>query len=425
MLSLARKWVLGLALLWAAPALADVSSWSTTPASNATITDATCGSINWAEGQAPSTVNDSARATMANIRCWLEDGGWFKWGDTHTYASATTTTVSGDVTARYAVGRRARAVGSLTGTIYGRISASSYSAPNTTITYQWDSGSLNSETLTIAVGLLNSTGHPQPADQKGAVNFAKGTSIASATTTSIGNATGNVIHVTGTTSIADFGTAPQAGTTRLVIFDGALNLQHNTSLINLPGSTSITTAAGDWALAVADTTTQWYVPFYQKVSGAPVAGAVTSVATADLATGGPITSTGTVTVTAATQADMETATSTTTAVVPGRTKNHPGVAKAWGLITSGSGSCSFAASYGMTSCTRASQGNFSVTFSTAFSSANYVCHVMASNQNDTANFLGMAPNAAPSTTGFAFRVNDGSGVATDFSWIAITCFGDQ
>jgi hypothetical protein len=35
--------------------------WSRTAANNATAD----GSINWAEGQAPSTVNDSARAMMA------------------------------------------------------------------------------------------------------------------------------------------------------------------------------------------------------------------------------------------------------------------------------------------------------------------------------------------------------------------------
>lgn len=40
----------------------NIKSWSTTPASNATV-----GSINWAEGQAPSTVNDSARQTMADV----------------------------------------------------------------------------------------------------------------------------------------------------------------------------------------------------------------------------------------------------------------------------------------------------------------------------------------------------------------------
>src|SRR5690349_10031902 len=43
--------------------------WSRTPASNATA-DAT---INWAEGQSPSSVNDSARAMMARMAEWRDD----------------------------------------------------------------------------------------------------------------------------------------------------------------------------------------------------------------------------------------------------------------------------------------------------------------------------------------------------------------
>lgn len=42
-----------------------VKDFSTTPASNATV-----GSITWAEGQAPSSVNDSARQLMADIAEW-------------------------------------------------------------------------------------------------------------------------------------------------------------------------------------------------------------------------------------------------------------------------------------------------------------------------------------------------------------------
>src|ERR1051325_5536196 len=40
----------------------NIKSWSTTPASNATV-----GSINWAEGMPPSAVNDSARQEMADV----------------------------------------------------------------------------------------------------------------------------------------------------------------------------------------------------------------------------------------------------------------------------------------------------------------------------------------------------------------------
>jgi hypothetical protein len=46
-----------------------VYKWSQTAASNATAD----GSINWAEGQAPSTVNDSARAMMAALAKWRDD----------------------------------------------------------------------------------------------------------------------------------------------------------------------------------------------------------------------------------------------------------------------------------------------------------------------------------------------------------------
>lgn len=46
-----------------------VYKWSQTAASNATAD----GSINWAEGQAPSTVNDSARAMMAAVAKWRDD----------------------------------------------------------------------------------------------------------------------------------------------------------------------------------------------------------------------------------------------------------------------------------------------------------------------------------------------------------------
>jgi microcystin-dependent protein len=56
-------------------------SWSKTPASNATA-DST---INWAEGQSPSSVNDSARAMMARAAEWRDDvSGTITTGGTST-----------------------------------------------------------------------------------------------------------------------------------------------------------------------------------------------------------------------------------------------------------------------------------------------------------------------------------------------------
>lgn len=64
-----------------------LKSWSTTPASNATV-----GSISWAEGQAPSTVNDSARQTMADLAAWYQASyATFQARLTLTTATAVTT----------------------------------------------------------------------------------------------------------------------------------------------------------------------------------------------------------------------------------------------------------------------------------------------------------------------------------------------
>jgi microcystin-dependent protein len=61
-------------------------SWSKTPATNATA-DAT---INWAEGQSPSSVNDSARAMMARAAEWRDDvSGTITTGGTSTAYAVT------------------------------------------------------------------------------------------------------------------------------------------------------------------------------------------------------------------------------------------------------------------------------------------------------------------------------------------------
>lgn len=102
-----------------------------------------------------------------------------------------------------------------------------------------------------------------------AINEAKGSDIASATTTDIGAATGNYADVTGTTTITGLGTV-QAGTQRIVNFTGALTLTHNATSLILPGGANITTAAGDTAIFVSLGSGNWRCVAYQKASAAPV-----------------------------------------------------------------------------------------------------------------------------------------------------------
>ena len=72
---------------------------------------------------------------------------------------------------------------------------------------------------------------------------------------------------------------------------------------------------------------------------------------------------------AATQAEMEAASSTTAYVTPGRTQHHPGVAKAWGSITSAG--VLESPDYGVSSVTDSSAGNRIIIWTTAFSSGDY------------------------------------------------------
>ncbi|CAB4165322.1 hypothetical protein UFOVP833_48 [uncultured Caudovirales phage] len=104
-----------------------------------------------------------------------------------------------------------------------------------------------------------------------AINEAKGADIASATTTNIGAATGNFVHVTGTTTITGLGTI-QAGTRRIVEFDGVLILTHNATSLILPGAANITTGAGDVATFVSEGSGNWRCVDYIRATGAALAG---------------------------------------------------------------------------------------------------------------------------------------------------------
>ncbi|NBV28085.1 hypothetical protein EBS02_03560, partial [bacterium] len=154
--------------------MAGIKDYSSTAGGNTSV-----GGISIAEGMLPSNINNAFRAMTADIREWYNDSQWVIYGDgdsafTISYASSTSFTVaSADVTSFYHVGRRIKAVGSSTGTIYGSISASTFST-NTTVTVTWDSGSLSNETLTIYVGALSKTNSSIPDSAIGTTNIADG-----------------------------------------------------------------------------------------------------------------------------------------------------------------------------------------------------------------------------------------------------------
>jgi hypothetical protein len=144
--------------------MSGLKDYSTTPANNTAL---------FPEGMAPSAVNDGMRQVQADLREWYNDAQWVVYGDGDgafavAYGSPTSFSVNGaDVTGTYHAGRRVKASGALTGTIYGTIASSAF-AVNTTVSVTWDSGSLQNEPLTIAIGILSATNPAMPPASAGA-----------------------------------------------------------------------------------------------------------------------------------------------------------------------------------------------------------------------------------------------------------------
>lgn len=235
----------------------------------------------------------------------------------------------------------------------------------------------------------------------------KAASVASATTTAIWTTDGDLVHITGTTTITGFGTALKAGAERVIVFDGILTLTHHATNLILPGGANITTAAGDCAVVRAETTTTARVISYTKASG--------------LSTVAPSFQT------AASQAEMEAASSNTVPVTPLSAKWHPGVAKAWGRFD-GTGTPAYASSHNMdASITDNGTGDYTVSFATDFSAATaYALVGMTRRAGGTASgVLNFDASDAPAAGTCRILSMDGGSTPVDKDIITFVAFGDQ
>jgi hypothetical protein len=125
----------------------------------------------------------------------------------------------------------------------------------------------------------------------------------------------------------------------------------------------------------------------------------------------------------ASQAEMEAATSDTKVVTAVRVRNHPGVAKAWVKFTPAG---AIAASHNVTSITDTGTGDWTINFTTSFSSANYCANVTL--MGDATVRL-LVPFVSAQATGSMTvkTVSSADGVAneTGLSNLLVTVFGDQ
>lgn len=130
----------------------------------------------------------------------------------------------------------------------------------------------------------------------------------------------------------------------------------------------------------------------------------------------------------ATQAEMETATAVDRAVVPGRMQYHPGMAKAW-VVFQGTGTVTILTSHNVSSVTDNGTGDYTVNFTTAFSSANYI--VTGTGRYTTAGqiaIVAIKSDSAPTASACRLltfgHYGGGSGV-NDLTSVHVAFFGDQ
>lgn len=135
--------------------MANLRKWSTTATGNATVAGG-LNTINYAEGQSPGSVNNSAREMMAQVRSIYEpdEWGWVEFSATASVASQTTFKITGDQTTDWTAGRRWR-LKSGSSTRYGSVVSASYTS-ETTVTVTVDSGSLSASHTLAALSAIYS-----------------------------------------------------------------------------------------------------------------------------------------------------------------------------------------------------------------------------------------------------------------------------
>lgn len=129
---------------------------------------------------------------------------------------------------------------------------------------------------------------------------------------------------------------------------------------------------------------------------------------------------------AADQAAQEAASSNTVAVTPGTQVYHPSAAKAWVKITVSGGTPSAVASHNVSSITDNGVGDFTVNFTSAFSSANYGVAGLGRNTSSSDGCIALSQITAPAAGScrvYGFLTS--SSTLTDNTEHYITFFGDR
>jgi hypothetical protein len=352
-----------------------VVSWSKVAASNATADS----NVNFAEGQAPSSLNDSARALMASVAMYRDDVS----GALTTSGSSTAYTLS-------------------TNQVFPSLAA------------------MSGKLVAFVPHATNGASPTLNVDGLGAKTILTASGTAVATGALLANAVygltydnsipGWLLHdaygAVATDAVATASIQNLAVSTAKIaanaVTDAKLRQSSATSVIgrsaNSTGDVADIAAATDGHFLRLSGTTLGF--------GAPVAGSVPFSALASAAT--------------AAQSDLEVASSTALIVTPGRMQYHPGVAKAWAIFDN---SATIVASHNITSITRTGTASYTVTIATDFSSANYA--VTLSYEDNSSKLVFVRVNGAKSAGSFDIVVRDSGNGPLEVSLISFSCYGDQ
>ena len=115
------------------------------------------------EGMSPSQINDSIRALMQCVREWYNEGEWIEYGSgngvvTYTRTGNNSLSIPANVVTQFHINRRVKVKDGQGNTLYGRVTSSSYSSPNTNVNIEFDGGSIlgSGNPVEVKFGIISS-----------------------------------------------------------------------------------------------------------------------------------------------------------------------------------------------------------------------------------------------------------------------------